>query len=195
MVDPNRQNRSRSNQTPARQPPARRCIEPHHRPATSHSTHRHHSPHPRSPQRRSPPTRNAPHHRRSSNVGKRPPHCHRLTSANPLKHNLTRGNPLHDRPKQRQQPIQRPKDPPNPNQPIPAANPIPNTHNLPHGATQRTQARIGGRRSRDVHPPVNSTPTGQPEVKTPSITKAHSFFTMTSRRRSGVTSRSETVSR
>jgi hypothetical protein len=84
---------------------------------------------------------------------------------------------MHDRPEHRDQPIQRPKDPPKRDQPIPAAHRIASAHNLPNGATQRTQARIGGKRGTAVHLSVNTTPAGRTEVKTPSFTRRDALLT------------------
>jgi hypothetical protein len=164
--------------TAGRSNPLHWHAPPHYCRYTSHSRPRQHSPEPRRP-----PTRGPPPESRSSHD--RPLARHRHNRGTPIERHLTCGNPMHDRPKHGNQPIQRPIDPPKRHQPIPAVHRIASAHKLAYGATQRTQTRIGGNGDTGVHPPVNTTPAGWTEVKTPSFTLHDALLTVNQQRRAG----------
>ena len=94
-----------------------------------------------------------------------------------IEHQVTGAKPIHHAPQHGNQPIQRQEDPPEPNHPVPAPHHRATTHNLPHGATQRTQARMGGSADTRIHPPFSTTPAGRTEVKTPSFTRYDALLT------------------
>ena len=108
-----------------------------------------------------------------------PPHWpsnHRTSRAINTNQRLTSAQPMHDPPKHNDQPIQSPKDPPDRNSPIPTTD-IRRTHNLPQGATQRTQAQRRGNTSGLVHPPLHTTSPGWTEVKNTAFTQSNALLT------------------